>query len=211
MAEDFSEPPPGRRIRGGEEAGLTEAERRERDRQRLWGEKPREPPPPVWEPAAPSSAAALALLDYAHARTGQPLPPAPPPEPVPPGPHASDQELTAYEGRRHRAFWGFREEDATFMRRFVYFCSMDAACRLQLACDAHAREVWKDPPGTPLWSVAVLTDPTQPPAVIQAPTAEAARERYRGLAGIRFVDPDPAVNDGNPWAVELYKTDAESG
>jgi hypothetical protein len=202
---DFDTPPPSRRIGREDEAGLTEAERRELDRQRLWGETPREPPPPIWEPAAVSGPAALALLSFAHSVSGQPLPPAPPPEPVPPGPHASDQELTAYEGRRHRAFWGFREEDASFMRRFVWWASLDVASRLQLALDTHAREVWNDPPGTPLWSVQVLTDRSQPPGVVQAPTAEAARERFRSTAGIRFVDPAPGVNNGDPWSVTPYQ------
>jgi hypothetical protein len=181
---DFSEPPPGRRAVRPEYEGLSPGEIQEREVERLWGSTKRDPPPPVWSPAAPSPPAILALLQYAHdPLTGRPAAPRRPLAPDAPSPFASDSELVADSGRRHRLLAQFAQEDDQYMERFRYWAGLDTCQKTQLAADArYGKE------DAPCWSVVCAQDPVCPPLVLKAPHAAEAVSRYRTLCGIRGFD-----------------------
>jgi hypothetical protein len=176
---EFAEPPPSRRLGRPEEVNLTPAERAEQGRRRLLGHTQFVEPPRVWEPGAPSSPEVLRLLDYPHAANGQPLPPRRPQEPVPPGPHASDAELAAHAGRRHRTFYQYGLDEELFMDRFRYWVGLDVCQKSQLAADV---QFGKEE--SPQWTVHVPADPAQPPLVLRAPDELTACRRYKALCGI---------------------------
>jgi hypothetical protein len=186
MNDNFSEAPATRRAPRPEDVGLTPAEIRERDIERLLGPSKVRERPPQWQPGAPSPPAILALLAIPHdPDTGRPVAPR---RSRLPKLHAAatDAELTAHSGRVFRAEAEFEEADDEFMRAFAFYASLDAMQKTQLSADSR----WGKE-DNPAWVVSVATDPNVPPAVIRAKDAAEAVARYKQLCGIIGVDQPP--------------------
>jgi hypothetical protein len=179
MADDFSELPPSRRCVSAEDAALTPEQRREAEVARLWGDdEPQKPKPPLWQPATPSDPRTLKLLQHPHAANGMPLGPGRFAEPMPPRDGASDKEMLAYTGARHRAWSEWQAQDADYMMRYRYWVSLDVCSKSQLASEAiYANDA------EPRWSCSVPSDPHQPPLIVRGIDQYQARERYRILLG----------------------------
>jgi hypothetical protein len=190
---DFTTQLPSRRAGPPEYAGLTPEAIQAAERRKLLGEPPWEPDLSKWLAAAPSEPAVLRLLDFEHAQSGQPLPPRRPVEPFPPGPNATDEEVAAYQGRRHRQLEQYQLADETFMARFRFWAGLDPCRKSQLAADLQNRQ---QPAGTPAWAVSCATDGEQPPLVILASDAAAAIKVYRHLTGITSCAPLPDGTEG---------------
>jgi hypothetical protein len=184
MADDFTTPPPGRRVLRDEYQGLTPEEIRQREVERIWGSEKRAAPPPVWQAPAPSPPEILALLRFAHdPQTGRPAAPPRPPPPETPGPFASDSELVAAGGRRHRALSQFLAEDDQYWQRFTFWAGLDNCQKTQLAADARFGGEQ-----SPSWSVVCTQDPSQVPVVVKASHAAEAISRWREICGVRGFD-----------------------
>jgi hypothetical protein len=201
--DDFSVPPPSRRLPRAEFAGLTEEEIRDADARRLLGERPWQPPERFWAPGAPSPPEVLKLLEYPHHQdTGMPLPPEKYVAPPEPGAGASDAAHAAYQGLCARLEKQYREAERSYRARFAWWAGASAAVKTQLCADiASARQ----PAGAPSWRCCVLSDPIQPEAVLKAQDENAARALYKRLTGIRYVEPKAETDFAEPISVVLYE------
>jgi hypothetical protein len=208
MTDDFSEPPPSRRIRRPDELGLSEEERRLADRDRLVGEKPYELPPSQWAPATPSHPAVRRLLQLAHNEVGMPVPPRKPRLPDI-SPRATDTELLAHSGRCFRVQAEYQAADEEFYSAYLFWVDLDVAAKTQLASEAAY-----DNPAEPQWLVSILTDGSVPPVIVRAPDATVARSRARQL--LLGKDPRGAYVDQprsgyDPWSVTPYQQESADG
>jgi hypothetical protein len=193
LMDDFTMQLPSRRAGQAEYSDMTPEEIRAAQLRALWGEQKWEPKPSNWQAAAPSEPAVLRLLDFEHAQSGQPLPPRRPIEPFPPGPSATDEEVAAFQGQRHRQLEQYHLADETYMTRFRFWVGLDPCRKSQLAADVWNRQ---QPAGTPAWMVSCATDGEQPPLVILASDAAAAIKVYRRLTGITSCAPLPDGTEG---------------
>jgi hypothetical protein len=158
-------------------ANLSPADRRQAEARALVGKDEERIKTPYYRAAAFSPPEVLRLLDYAHAKNGQPLqPPALkfPRLPV----DASAEALLAYANKREVLLAQVTEETEGFMARFRFWAGCDAQTKSQLAADAafNLRE-----PNSPAWSVSIAQDPICPNLVIRAESATLARIRYSEL------------------------------
>jgi hypothetical protein len=173
--DDFTTPPPSRRLLRPEEVDMTEAERRAADVKRLWGDDQKVPQPSLpWPPGRPSAPEVLRLLDYAHdAATGRPTRPARPRLLAAPG-DASDAQIAAVNGANYRAQMAYEQEDESFLTRFRYWAALDEQLKTQLCADVR----WQDGPA---WLVSAPRAREVPNVVLHAPDEHVARQRYYPL------------------------------
>jgi hypothetical protein len=204
-AQAFLQAAPSRRMSRPEHAELTAEERRRAEVKRLWGEKEWEAPPPLWQAPTFSSPEVLKLLDGPHADNGQPLGEGPFLEPPAPPPGASDQQIVAWTGLRHRLYEQYLAGIKNERARFAYWCGLDAATRFQLAADVLNR---RQPEGTPAWACSVPDDPTQPPALLLGPDEHAVRRVYKQLLGILTIPASPASGYSEPLQVVPHQAPA---
>jgi hypothetical protein len=200
MTTDFTGAPPSRRMRRPEHAELSDADARVAERRALWGDPVPEQKPLQWQPGAPSHPGVLRLLEFPHAANGQPLPVGRFQEPPPPGPHATDADLAAYAGRRHRAYLAWQEADDNHMQRFRFWVGLDVAQKTQLAADCQFPAAAGETP----FLCTCVADPAVPPVVLHAPNGHEARVRYMRLTGIRNFTPARGMDDQQPIQVAPY-------
>jgi hypothetical protein len=184
-------------------ADLSPEQRRKAEAQLLVGKGEDRVRESIYQSPGFSKPEVLRLLNYEHAKNGQPIPPRPPKIPSAPL-GASHEELLAYTVERDRLLGRVTEATENYMARFRYWASLDSQLKTQLAADAQFNIAEADKPA---WSVSLPADPVAPRLIIRAESAALARIRAVELLGL-WAEPAPANGGGSPWSVVPYEEPA---